>query len=29
MQRIKKNVKHDLRLEFRKMTLKLLNGKKD
>lgn len=29
MQRIKKNVKHDLRDEFRKMTLKLLNGKKD
>lgn len=26
MQRIKKNVKHDLSLEFRKMTLKLLNG---
>tara|TARA_R110002074_G_scaffold132685_2_gene276130 strand:+ start:1611 stop:2102 length:492 start_codon:yes stop_codon:yes gene_type:complete len=29
MERIKKNVKHDLRLEFRNMTLKLLNGKKD
>jgi len=29
MERIKKNVKHDLRLEFRKMTLMLLNGTKD